>query len=97
MKIMEKIRHWILCRLLPDYPGEPQLLNLIHHSFKEWQTAKNQFNFIEPNMIDYVIYRLSAAERHYTALLAQARSEGLKAWPDDLRCERREVRSETES
>lgn len=97
MKIMEKIRHWILCRLLPDYPGEPQLLNLIHHSFKEWQTAKNQFNFIEPNMIDYVIYRLNAAERHYTALLAQARSEGLKAWPDDLRCERREVRSETES
>ena len=97
MKFMEKVRHWLSCRLLVDFPGQPGLLTLIENSYKEWQTAKNQYNFIEPQLIDYMIYRLNAAEKHYTALLAQARAQGLTAWPDDLRCERREIRSETEN
>lgn len=93
MKFLETARHWLSYRLLAGYPGRPELLTLIEDSLKEWQTARNQFNFIEAELIDYMIYRLNAAERHYTALLAQARAEGLKAWPDDLRSERRELSS----
>ena len=91
MKFMEKARHWLSCRLLVDFPGQPGLLTLIEDSFKEWQTAKNQYDFIEPELIDYMIYRLNAAEKHYTALLAQARAEGLTAWPENLIGEIREV------
>lgn len=91
MKFLETINSWLLTRLFRDYPGQPKLLTIIEESFNEWQTAKNQFNFIDPELIDYMIYRLNAAEKHYTALLSQARSEGLKAWPDNLREEIRVV------
>ena len=84
MKIMEKAVSWLKSRVSPHYPRQPELLAIIEESFKEWQTVQNQYNHINPDLIDYMIYRLSAAEKHYTALLAQAKAEGVKAWPDNL-------------
>lgn len=91
MKYLVKTKQWILSRVSPNYPRDPELLTIIRESFKEWQTVKNQFNFVEPGMMEYMIHRLNAAEKHYTTLLAQARSEGLKAWPDNLRNEIRAI------
>ncbi|MFZ5647853.1 MAG: DUF2508 family protein [Bacillota bacterium] len=90
MKILEKTILKILSRISPHYPARPDLLANIQNSLAEWKTCNNQYNFTGPEMIDYMIYRLNAAERHYMALLAQARREGLKAWPDGLK---REIRS----
>lgn len=46
--------------------------------------AEAQFNYVEPGMIDYMVFRINAAERHYMALLSLARDQGVKAWPDNL-------------
>jgi len=94
MKFLEKIYFWILCRVSPHHPAQPDLLTAIQNSLTEWNLSKKQFNFIDPELIDYMVYRLNAAERHYAALLAQAKNQGLKAWPDQLRGEIREVRCE---
>jgi len=94
MKFMEKIKLWVLCRVSPHYPAQPELLTAIENSLNEWNLSKKQFNFINPELIDYMVYRLNAAERHYAALLSQAKDQGLKAWPDGLRSEIREVSCE---
>ncbi|MFZ5652610.1 MAG: DUF2508 family protein [Bacillota bacterium] len=95
MKIMEKMILNILGRISPHYPARPDLFNNIQTSLTEWKTCKNQYNFTGPELIDYMIYRLNAAERHYMALLAQARREGLNAWPDDLKKEIRNQNPES--
>lgn len=90
MKKIKKIVLNILGRISPHYPARPDLLINIQTSLTEWKTCKDQYNFTGPELVDYMVFRLNAAERHYIVLLAQARREGLKAWPDDLK---KEVRS----
>ena len=87
MKILVNLWDWILIRISPHHPGQPDLLTAVKNSFREWQYSKDQFNFVDPELIDYMVYRLNASERHYMALLALARNEGVKAWPNNLKPE----------
>ncbi len=68
-----------------DHKSEEELLiTSIHTSLTEWKTAKSQFNQASPELVDYMVYRLNAAERQYIALLEQAKKRGIKSWPDNL-------------
>lgn len=88
MKLMISFWQWILHNttcMSPRHTEESTLLSTIEDSIKEWQTYKNMFNYADPELTDYMIYRLSAAERHFMILLAKAKVQGLKAWPDNLK------------
>lgn len=43
---------------------------------KEWEEAQNIFeNVSQPDLVDYAIYNIDAAEKRYTFLLKQFKSE----------------------
>lgn len=89
MKLMISFWHWILqntthISLSHLEEEESTFLSTVEASIKEWQTYKNMFNHADPELTDYMIFRLSAAERHCMFLLAKAKIQGLKAWPDNL-------------
>lgn len=45
---------------------------------KEWEEAKNIFeNVSEPDLVDYAIYNVEAAERKYVYLLRQIKNQDL--------------------
>lgn len=47
----------------------------IENARKEWEDAKNIFeNVTNPDLIDYAIYNVDAAEKRYTYLLKQIKS-----------------------
>ncbi len=85
-----KIWSWLTSRisfLVQVRPGRPDhqyLAEAVQESLREWKLATAQFNFVEPGLIDYMVYRLNASERHYMALLSLAKTNGVKAWPDNL-------------
>jgi len=61
--------------------GEEDLLDLIREAHREWMDALAYFDRVaEPDLVDYAIYRLGAAENRYRCLLRRARSQGQKAF-----------------
>ncbi len=60
------------------------LLQTIEQCRRNWHAALANFNQCEPNMIDYMIFQVNAAERQYISLLKQAQQMGLTAWSDGL-------------
>jgi hypothetical protein len=85
MKILENASLWLLRKISPHYPAQPDLMAAVQDSFTEWKLCQNHFNLVGPEFADYMIYRLNAAERHYMMMLATAKSEGVKAWPGNLK------------
>lgn len=50
----------------------------LENAKKEWEEAKNIFeNVSEPDLVDYAIYNVEAAERKYVYLLRQIKNEEL--------------------
>lgn len=48
----------------------------LENAKKEWEEAKNIFeNVSEPDLVDYAIYNVEAAERKYVYLLRKIKSE----------------------
>ena len=90
MGILKKMRIWLLPKVSHLFPGFSQppnysdLASAVQESLQDWHLAKEQFNHVDPGLIDYMVYRLNAAERHYMALLSLAKNQGVKAWPDLL-------------
>ncbi len=61
-----------------DDPEARQLLAALTVAQAEFEAARSYFNYvIEPDLVDYAILRLAAAERRYNYVLHQARSIGL--------------------
>lgn len=87
---VKKLLARILPKVTPLFPGffispvRCDMVEAVQESLRDWQLAKTQFNFVERDLIDYMVYRLNAAERRYMALLSMAKTQGLKAWPDNL-------------
>jgi hypothetical protein len=46
----------------------------------EWQQALKEMNYIDNDLVDYVIFKINAAEKRYAALLEQAKKERCVAW-----------------
>lgn len=68
---------------------EQEILNQIRKAHAEWQTAINLFNYsTDPDMVEYGIYNIEAAEKKYVCLLKRARKEKLSAnrvFPKEMR------------
>jgi hypothetical protein len=57
--------------------GDDEFIN-IENAKKEWEDAKNIFeNVSHPDLVDYAIYRVEAAEQKYVYLLKQYRNNNL--------------------
>lgn len=84
MKYMEKILSLLLPRITPHHKSEPRLLTAVDECRRSWKNACYDFKYCDRELVDYMVYKINAAERHYMALLAQAKREGLTAWPPNL-------------
>lgn len=61
-----------------DQERENELVEQIELARKEWDLAKCQLDQMsEPELVDYAIYRLQAAERRYMYLLKKADENGI--------------------
>ncbi|HOB87055.1 MAG TPA: YaaL family protein [Bacillota bacterium] len=61
----------------PSPRREEDLFSLVDQARREWEDAKSRFNQIaDPDLVDYAIYDMEAAERRYVYLLKKAREEG---------------------
>lgn len=50
----------------------------LENARKEWEDAKNIFeNVSEPDLVDYAIYNVKAAEKKYVYLLRQIKNDNL--------------------
>lgn len=57
----------------------PELLEAVAQAHREWVAAKTFFNSVtDPDLVDYAIYRIEAAQKRYVYLLRQAKQEGLR-------------------
>lgn len=57
----------------------PELLEAVAQAHREWEAAKSFFETVtDPDLIDYAIYRIAAAQRRYAYLLRQAKQEGVR-------------------
>ncbi|MGD9569776.1 MAG: DUF2508 family protein [Sedimentibacter sp.] len=58
--------------------GKNDLYINLENAKKEWEEAKNIFeNVSEPDLVDYAIYNVEAAEKKYVYLLKQIKNEKL--------------------
>jgi len=60
---------------------KPTLLEEIDLAHKSWIEATGQLNFIDSDLLDYVIFKINAAERRFMALIKQAKEQKIAAWP----------------
>jgi len=56
-------------------PTKENIYNSLNKAKKDWENAKNIFeNVTNPDLIDYAIFNVDAAEKRYTYLLKQIKS-----------------------
>lgn len=60
------------------------LAEMVDEARRTWREALNEYNFVDQEMIDYMIFKINAAERRFVALWREARRRGVTAWPPDL-------------
>ena len=85
----EKIKAFIsklTARFLADYDDESiktpevQLAEEVRSAHLDWVQSQKYFESVsDPELVDYSIYVLEAAERKYMYLLKKAREEGIRA------------------
>lgn len=63
---------------------DPLMLE-IERARLEWDRAVRQLDFAETAYIDHAVFRINCALAQYTALLKEARKNGLTAWDLPLR------------
>lgn len=69
---LKNIANSIKAQETEDYAD---IYDSIEHAKKNWEDAKNIFeNVTNPDLIDYAIYNVDAAEKRYTYLLKQIKS-----------------------
>lgn len=59
--------------------NDSELLQAVVQAQREWETAKKIFETVtDPDLVDYAIYQVQAAQKRYTYLLRQAKEEGIQ-------------------
>ena len=58
----------------------PSLVTAVDDARLEWRRTLDEFNLVDIEMIDYIIFKINAAERRYMLLLDQAKKENAAAW-----------------
>lgn len=65
-----------LFKVQKDVDDKNDLYISLENARKEWEEAKNIFeNVSEPDLVDYAIYNVEAAEKKYVYLLRKIKSE----------------------
>lgn len=63
-----------------DPEEQRKRISEILRAMRDWHVARNRFEVAaNPDQIDYAIYALEAAEKHYEMLLREAKKNGLSA------------------
>lgn len=66
-----------LFKVQKDVDEKKDLYASLENAKKEWEETKNIFeNVSEPDLVDYAIYNIEAAEKKYVYLLRKIKSEG---------------------
>jgi len=68
----------------PSSP-DPPLLRELWQVHEHIVCLQNQFDHVDRDLVEYVIFRLNAAERLMTTLWQAARQENLTVWEEPLR------------
>lgn len=56
-----------------------ELLQAVAQAHREWELAEKVFETVtDPDLVDYAIYQVQAAQKRYTYLLRRAKEEGIK-------------------
>lgn len=62
-----------------DQGGCPGLLQAVEQAHREWEAAKLFFETVsDPDLVDYAIHQIQAAQKRYTYLLRRAKEEGIR-------------------
>ena len=65
-----------LFKVQKDVDDKKDLYISLENARKEWEEAKNIFeNVSEPDLVDYAIYNIEAAEKKYVYLIRKIKSE----------------------
>jgi hypothetical protein len=57
-----------------------EFFDQVRKAHKDWQIAVENFNYyIDPDIIDYAVYDINAAEKKFVYLIKKARKENLNA------------------
>ncbi|HUW65440.1 MAG TPA: hypothetical protein VMW83_12260 [Spirochaetia bacterium] len=64
----------------PPPRQDPPLLRELWQAHEQLHCLENQLNHVDRDMVEYIIFRINAAERLCTALWQVARRENLTAW-----------------
>lgn len=74
----------IRSRMPPASPPtpDPPLLKELWQAHEQFRCLENQINHVDPDMVEYLVFRINAAERLCATLWQTARRENLAAWGD---------------
>lgn len=62
-----------------DTPKEKDFFEMVEEAHQEWDVALSRFNHVtDPDLVDFAIHSMEAAEKKYTFLLKKARQEGYR-------------------
>ncbi|MGI6492355.1 MAG: DUF2508 family protein [Pelotomaculum sp.] len=85
----------LLKGIIVDRSATLSLDTALQNARAEWQQALKEMDYIDDDLVDYVIFKINAAEKRYVALLEQAKKEQFVAWGYlDLACSPGEETSE---
>ena len=72
---------WLAGQPVYRRPKRMNLLEMVDEARLAWQSAFREFRLGDREVVEYLIYKINAAEKRYMVLLKQARTQGVKAWP----------------
>lgn len=72
---------WLARQSVYRRPKQMSLLEMIDEARLAWQNTFQEYSLGDREVVEYLIFKINAAEKRYMVLLKQARAQGLKAWP----------------
>lgn len=64
--------------ILSQSKGDHHYVKEVEKAHAEWVAAQNYFeNVVEPDLVDYAIYKVEASRRKYMYMLKQAKASGI--------------------
>ncbi len=72
---------WLVRQSVYRRPKQKSLLEMVDEARLAWQNAFREYSLGDQEVVEYLIYKINAAEKKYMVLLKQARTQGVTAWP----------------
>ena len=76
IRVKAALGKWLRNFHQPEELAAPPLSQLVEQAKEQWHQARAYFQYVkEPELVDYAINNLEAAEKRYDYLLKQLRGE----------------------